>query len=176
MYQMPGASIIPYNNKLPELGSGVFVASGAILIGDLKVGVDSSFWFNTVVRADCNYITIGAQTNVQDGSVIHVTRQLHPTIIGDRVSIGHNVTLHGCRIGNGCLIGTGAIVLDGTVIGENCFVAAGSLVTPHKTFEPNSMIMGSPARRTRPLTKKEQDILQQTPKNYLTYKSSYLAP
>src|SRR5690606_10210173 len=112
MYAMPGSVILPYRGTRPKLGHGVVLASGAHLIGDLIVGDEASFWFNTVVRADCNYIRIGQRTNVQDGTVIHVTNGDAPTEIGDDVTIGHNATIHGCTIKSGSLIGMGAVILD----------------------------------------------------------------
>ena len=99
MFLMPGAHLIPYRGKHPKLASGTFAATGAQLVGDLEVGEDSSIWFNTVVRADCHYIRIGKRTNIQDGTVIHVTNKKHPTYIGDDVTVGHNATIHGCKVG-----------------------------------------------------------------------------
>lgn len=174
MYKMEGASILTYKNSYPKLSKGVFVASGARLIGDLEVKEESSFWFNVVVRADCNYIRIGSKTNVQDGSVIHVTNKYFPTIIADEVSIAHNVTIHGCQIGRGTLVGMGAIVMDGVEIGENCLVAAGSLVTPGKKFPDNSLIMGSPAKVVRPISEKEAMTLKRTTEYYIEYKNNYI--
>ena len=160
MYLMPGSTLLPYKGTLPELGKGVFAASGAHLIGDLIVGEESSFWFNTVVRADCCHIRIGARTNVQDGTVIHVTNSKHPTIIGDDVTIGHSAVLHGCEVKNGCLIGMGATVMDGAVIGENCIVAAGALVPPGKVYPPGVLIKGNPAKETRALSEQELQFLK----------------
>ena len=172
---MSDATVIPYKDVAPLLGERVFVASGVRLIGDLIAGDDVSFWFNTVVRADCNYIRIGARTNVQDGSCIHVTNRLFPTTIGANVTIGHNAVLHGCMIGDGTLIGMGAVVLDGVEIGEESIVAAGALVTPGKTFPPHAMIMGSPAKVTRLLSEEERAQLSVAVNHYLEYKSHYIS-
>ena len=173
MYQMPGSNIIPYKGNLPKLASGVFVAAGAQLIGDLEIGADSSIWFNTVIRGDCNYIRIGSRTNVQDGSVIHVTNSTAPTLIGNDVTIGHGVVIHGCTIQDGSLIGMGAILLDHCVIGKNSFVAAGSLNPPGNIFPEGVLIKGSPAVVARPLTEQELSGLKQSVTYYLEYKSFY---
>lgn len=174
MYMMPGSNLLPYRGKLPKLGHQVFLAAGTQLIGDLEVGDDSSFWFNTVVRADCNFIRIGARTNVQDGTVIHVTNSLYPTYIGDEVTIGHNATLHGCRIQNRCLIGMGAVVMDDVTVESNCIVAAGALLTPGKTFPSGYLIKGAPAKAVRPLSQEELASLERSYLYYLEYKSHYI--
>lgn len=174
MYQMPGSAILPYKGQYPRIGAGVFVASGAQIIGDTEIGEDSSVWFNCVIRGDCNYIRIGKRTNVQDGTVIHVTNSLFPTFIGDDVTIGHSAILHGCRISNLCLIGMGAIVMDDVTIPERCLVAAGSLVPPGKSFNPGSLIRGNPAREVRPLTDKELSDLERSVRYYLEYKQGYI--
>lgn len=174
MYLMPGCNVLPYKGHMPKLGPGFFGAAGAQLIGDLEIGEDSSAWFNTVIRADCHYIRIGKRTNIQDGTVIHVTNSFAPTVIGDDVTIGHGTVIHGCTIHNGCLIGMGAILLDHAEVAENCFVAAGSLVTPGKKFSPGMMIKGSPAREVRPLTDEELKGMRQSVDYYLEYKSHYM--
>jgi carbonic anhydrase/acetyltransferase-like protein (isoleucine patch superfamily) len=172
-YAMPGSTIIPYKGTYPTLGSRAFVAAGAHIIGDVIAEEDVSIWFNTVVRGDCNSIRIGARTNIQDGTVIHVTSKEFATEIGSDVTIGHNVILHGCKVGSGTLIGMGAILLDGVEIGEKCFVAAGSLVTPGKKFPPHSMIMGSPAKVARTLTEEDLAGLATSVPSYLEYKNNY---
>jgi len=174
MYMMPDSSILPYKGHFPKLGQGVFVASGARLIGDLIVGEESSIWFNVTVRADCHYIRIGKRTNVQDNTVIHVTNGRFPTHIGDDVTIGHSAVLHGCDIKGMTLIGMGAVIMDGVVIPENSVVAASSLVTPGKTFPAGHLIMGSPAKAVRPLTAEELQNLERSVSYYLEYKSHYV--
>lgn len=171
---MPGANILPYKGKSPSLGQRVFLAAGAQLIGDLEVGEDSSFWFNTVVRADCNYIRIGQRSNIQDGTVIHVTNSLFPTHIGDEVTVGHNATLHGCRIGDRCLIGMGAVVMDDVNVGRHSIVAAGALLTPGKTYPEGHLIKGSPAKAVRALRPAELESLERSYQYYLEYKSHYV--
>ncbi len=145
------AKILGYKDKLPEIGKQVFLADGSIVVGDVSLGDDVSVWFNTVIRGDVHYIRIGARTNVQDLSMLHVTHDTHPLIIGEGVTIGHNVVLHGCTIEDYCLIGMGAIVMDGAVIGHHSIVGAGAVVTGGKVFPPYSMIIGSPATLKREL-------------------------
>jgi gamma-carbonic anhydrase len=170
---MPNASILPYKGVLPTIGKNSFLASGAHLIGDFICGEDCSFWFNTVVRADCNFIRMGDRTNVQDGTVIHVTNGTGPTYIGSDVTIGHNATLHACTIHDKVLIGMGAVVLDGAVISSYSYVAAGALVSPGKTFPEGVLIKGNPATVARELTEKERAYLKTSIEYYLEYKSNY---
>lgn len=174
MHIMPGASLLPYCDKQPQLGDGVFVADGARLIGDLVIGAESSIWFNVTVRADCHYIRIGSRTNIQDNTVIHVTNQQHPTILGDDVTVGHGVILHGCEVKSGSLIGMGAVIMDDVVVGEQCLVAAGSLLTPGKQFPPRHLIKGSPAKASRPLRDDELQSLSESVDHYLEYKANYV--
>lgn len=174
MYLMPGSSLLPYKGTYPQLSEGVFAASGAHIIGDVKVGRDSSFWFNTVVRGDCCHIRIGARTNIQDGTVVHVTNGTHPTIIGDGVTVGHGAVLHGCEIKDGCLIGMGATIMDGAIVSENSIVAAGALIPPGKKFRPGVLIKGSPAVETRELKQSELEFLIKSANNYLEYKKHYV--
>ena len=120
----------PYNGKFPKIHPTAFVESSAHVIGDVEIGEESSVWFNVVIRGDVNRIRIGRGSNLQDGTVIHVNRHGSPAIVGDYVTVGHAVRLHGCTIGSNCLIGIGAIVLDGVELEDDCLVAAGSLVAP----------------------------------------------
>ncbi len=174
MYRMPGSVVLPYKGKSPRLDQGVFVASGAHIIGDTEIGEDSSVWFNVVVRGDCNFIRIGKRSNIQDNSTIHVTNSRFPTTIGDDITIGHGVILHGCKIENKCLIGMGAIIMDNVTIPERSLVAAGSLVTPGKTFSPGMLIKGNPARETRPLNEQELFEIERSVQYYLEYKRGYV--
>jgi carbonic anhydrase/acetyltransferase-like protein (isoleucine patch superfamily) len=132
-----------------------FIAPGAQVVGDVELGPRASVWFNAIVRGDSDRVVIGAETNVQDGAVLHVDEDA-PCLVGARCTIGHNAVVHGCRIGNGCLIGMGAVVLSGAVIGGESLVAAGALVPPGRQFEARSMIVGSPARAIRRLT--DEDV------------------
>ena len=164
---------LPYDNKYPQLDSTVLVVPTATIIGDVAIGPESSIWFQTVVRGDVNSIRIGARTNIQDGSVVHVTRETHPTFIGDDVTIGHNVTLHGCTVGDRCLIGIGAILLDGVEIGDDCMIAAGSVVTPGTIIPSGTLVMGAPATVKRKLNPEEISQLKKSAENYIEYKKRY---
>jgi carbonic anhydrase/acetyltransferase-like protein (isoleucine patch superfamily) len=159
--------IRPFRDKFPDVHPSAFIADSADVIGDVIIGEESSVWFNSVVRGDVFYIRIGNRTNIQDGSVIHVTNGRLATILDDEVTVGHNVTLHGCCIERGCLIGIGSIVMDEVRIGERSLVAAGSLLTPGTTIPPRSLVMGSPARVKRPLTDDEVAGLDYFWKNYV---------
>ncbi len=144
-----------FQNFHPKIHETAFVAESAIVIGDVEIGERSSVWFGSILRGDVNHIRIGNRTNIQDGSIIHVSSKTHPTVIEDEITLGHRVTLHGCHVETGCLIGIGAIILDGVRIGRNSLVAAGSLVTPNTKISPRSLVMGSPARVKRELTDDE---------------------
>lgn len=163
-----------YRGQSPQLDETVFRVGSAEIIGDVTIGAESSLWFNVVVRGDVNWIRIGQRTNIQDGTVVHVTHEKHPTLIGDDVTVGHNVTLHGCRIGNRCLIGMGAVLMDGVEIEDNAMIAAGALVTPGTKVPAGSLYAGSPARFKRQLSDAEIAELKQSALNYLNYVNSYL--
>lgn len=167
------STLVQARGQSPVLGDDVFVADNARIIGDVKIGSKSSIWYNVTVRGDVMPITIGAETNIQDNSVIHGTYGKHACIISDRVTIGHSVILHGCQIGLKCLIGMGSIVMDGAEIGDHSIVGAGSLVTEGKKFEPYSLIVGRPAVFKRKLTDEEIKFLDQSADNYLLYKTWY---
>ena len=158
--------IKPFQNIQPKIHETAYVAETAVVLGDVEIGAESSVWYGSVIRGDVNYIRIGARTNIQDGSIIHVTSKTHPTVLEDEVTLGHRVTLHGCYIESGCLIGIGAIVLDGARIGANSLVAAGSLVTPNTIIPPKSLVMGSPAKVKRELTEEELNDLPRFWQNY----------
>ena len=141
---------------MPRLHPTVFVAEGAQILGDVEIGELSSVWYNTVIRGDVNSIRIGSRTNIQDLTMIHVEKGTHPTRLGDDVIVGHHVVIHGCTIGNRVLVGIGAIVLNGVVIEDDCFIAAGTLLTPGTHVPSGSMVMGSPGKVKRPLTDAER--------------------
>jgi carbonic anhydrase/acetyltransferase-like protein (isoleucine patch superfamily) len=162
-----------YFDFKPSLGERVYLSDGAKVIGRVDLGDHVSVWFNSVIRADVNFIKIGKNTNIQDLCMLHVTEKNSLTI-GENTSLGHSVLLHGCTIGNGCLIGMGAIILDGAEIGDHCLVAAGALVSPKKKFPPGSMIKGRPAVVERQLTSDEIEQISNHYKSYLTYKEQYL--
>jgi len=165
--------IRPYKGRWPKLGERVFVDASAQVIGDVELADHASVWMNAVVRGDVNGIRIGRRTNVQDNCVLHVTAD-HPTELAEDVTVGHSVTLHGCRIGPRCLIGIGAIVLTGAEVGEESVVAAGSLVPEGMKVPPRSLVMGVPAKVRRAVTEEERRNLRRLAENYIGYKETYL--
>ncbi len=173
--------LIKYKEWTPTLKKNAWVAQGATVIGRTSIGEDSAVWFGCVVRGDVHFITIGDRSNIQDLSMVHVTHHKkedmsdgHPTIIGNDVTVGHRVMLHGCTIEDACLIGMSATILDGAVIGKESIVGASSLVTKNKVFPPRSLIMGSPAKRIRELTDEEVAELYASARRYVEFKNSYL--
>jgi carbonic anhydrase/acetyltransferase-like protein (isoleucine patch superfamily) len=164
-----------FRDNNPRIHETAFVSDDAIIIGDVEIGPDSSVWFGSILRGDVNHIRIGARTNIQDASVIHVSSKDHATILEDEITVGHRVTLHGCYVEAGCLIGIGSIVLDGARIGRNSLVAAGCLVTPGTVIPPASLVMGAPARVKRQLTSEELDDLARSAQNYVDLSRAYLA-
>ena len=165
--------MLSYQKIVPECGEGVFIADGAFVIGKVKIGSNSSVFYNSVVRGDVNEISIGAETNIQDNCTLHVTNRYSLTI-GNGVTVGHNVVLHGCTIGDNVLVGIGAIVLDDAIIGDNSVVAAGSLVPPGKKIPPNSLIMGSPAKVVRSLGEEDFEKNRMLAATYLVTKQNHL--
>ncbi len=169
-----------FKESFPKLGENTWVAPSADVIGDVACGTDCSIWFGCVVRGDVHYIQIGNRVNIQDLSMIHITHYKkadksdgNPTIIGDDVTIGHRVMLHGCTIEDGCLIGMSATILDGAVIGKESIVGAGALVTKGKVFPPRSLIMGSPAKVIRELNENEVKELYASATRYVEFKKEY---
>ena len=162
-----------FNNTFPKIHETAFVTDDAIVIGDVEIGEDSSIWFGSIVRGDVNYIRIGARTNIQDATVIHVSSRTHPTILEDEITIGHRVTLHGCHVESGCLIGIGSILMDGVRVGTQSLVGAGSLLTPGTQIPPRSLVLGSPARVKRELTDGELTFLDRSWRNYVELKAKY---
>ena len=155
-----------FNNKTPQVSPTVFVAPSADIIGDVEIGDESSIWFHVVIRGDVHYIRIGRKTNIQDLSMLHVTRETHPLIIGDEVTVGHSVTLHGCTISNRVLVGMGAIILDGAVIEEGAMVGAGALVTQGMIVPTGTLALGAPAKIKRNLTPDETAFLSESAQRY----------
>lgn len=169
-YQLDNENkLFPYQETFPKLHDSVFLASGSKIIGDVVIGENSSVWYNTIIRGDVHYIKIGRMTNVQDNSMLHVTNGKFPLNIGDKVTIGHSVTLHGCALNNLCLIGMGAIILDGAVVESNSMVAAGAVIKPGFVVPSGKLVGGIPARVIRDLTKEEIDDLQSSAKRYVNY-------
>ena len=165
--------ISAFNGILPRVPKTAFIADDAVVIGDVELGENASVWFGSIVRGDVNFIRIGDRTNIQDGTVIHVSSKTHSTILENDITVGHRVTLHGCYIETGCLIGIGAIVLDGVRVGRNSLVAAGSLLTPGTIIPPGSMVMGSPAKVKRELTAEEIDGIAKNVAKYVELSAIY---
>ncbi|KJJ98533.1 MULTISPECIES: gamma carbonic anhydrase family protein [Pseudomonas] len=174
-------TIRSYQGKTPSLGERVFVDASAVVIGDVEIGADSSVWPLVVIRGDMHRIRIGARTSVQDGSVLHITHagpfnpDGFPLTIGDEVTIGHKVLLHGCTIGSRILVGMGSIVMDGAVIEDEVILGAGSLVPPGKVLESGFLYVGSPVKKARPLTDKERAFFSYTAGNYVKLKDQHIA-
>lgn len=166
--------IHPFKEKKPQIDASALIMESAQIIGDVVIGEESSVWFNAVIRGDVNHIRIGKYTNIQDGCVLHVARRTLPLLIGDEVTVGHNVILHACTIGPQCLIGMGAIVMDGADIGEQSIIGAGSLVTPGTKIPPRSLVVGSPARVKRELTEDEIRGIRESAANYVGDIENYL--
>ncbi len=164
-----------FDSKTPELGDDVFVAETGVIIGDVKIGARSSVWYGVVLRGDVHHIRIGEEVSVQDNTVVHVTSGRHPTIVGDRVTIGHSVVLHGCTVGDQCLIGMGAIIMDRAQIGKNCVVGAGALVTPGTEIPEGHLALGSPAKVSRKLTEEELQWIATSSSHYVELAARYLA-
>ena len=173
-------SIRSYKNITPTIDSSVYVDDSSVLVGDIEIGKQSSIWPLVAARGDVNVIRIGQRTNVQDGSVLHVTRKSanqpegFPLIIGDDVTVGHKCMLHGCTLGNRILVGMGAIIMDGAVVQDDVFIAAGALVAPNKVLESGFLYVGNPAIKKRPLKESEQAFLKQSALNYVKLGAEYL--
>jgi carbonic anhydrase/acetyltransferase-like protein (isoleucine patch superfamily) len=173
-------SVRTFNNKHPKIGNSVYIHDTAVVIGDVTLGDDVSIWPATVVRGDVESIKIGNGTNVQDGSVLHVSHagkfspEGHPLTIGKGVTIGHRAVVHACTVGDYCLIGIGAIILDGAVLEDYVMLGAGALVTPGKKLESGYLYVGSPAKQSRPLTASEKEFLEYSAQQYIQLKNEYL--
>ncbi|SDP90487.1 Carbonic anhydrase or acetyltransferase, isoleucine patch superfamily [Rhodoferax sp. OV413] len=169
-----------YLNTHPQTADGVYLHPSAQVIGDVHIGKDSSIWCNTVLRGDVNRIRIGHSSNIQDLSMGHVSHKStakpdgSPLLIGNYVTIGHGVILHGCQIGDDCLIGMGSIVMDDVVVQPGCMVGAGSLVGPGKVLESGYLYIGRPALKLRPLTDKEMAFLRYSAEHYVKVKNNYV--
>lgn len=164
-----GVSVVAYQGATPVIAPSVLVAPGSRIIGDVVIGDLSSIWYNVVIRGDVNVIRIGTQTNIQDGSILHVTHDTHPLVIGNRVTAGHAVRLHGCTVEDETLIGIGAIVLDGAVVESGSMVAAGALVPPGMHVRSGTLVAGVPARVLRDLRTEEIENLSASADRYVEY-------
>jgi carbonic anhydrase/acetyltransferase-like protein (isoleucine patch superfamily) len=167
--------LIALGDLAPAVDPTAYVQSSAHVIGDVHIGAHSSVWFQAVLRGDVHHIRIGMRTNIQDHVTVHVTRERHPTLVGDDVTVGHNAVLHGCTVGHRCLIGIGAIVLDRCVIGDECLIGAGALLTPGTILAPGHLVLGSPARMVRPISDAEREHLRQSAAGYVANAARYRA-
>lgn len=174
-------TIRSYKGITPTYDNSVYIDESSVLVGDITLGKDSSVWPLVAARGDVNYIRIGERTNIQDGSVLHLTRASksnpdgYPLIIGDDVTVGHKVMLHGCQLGNRILVGMGAIVMDNAVVEDDVIIGGGSLVPPNKRLESGYLYVGSPVKQARPLTEQELAFLKISADNYVQLKGEYLA-
>ncbi len=177
---MSNSHIRPYQNNTPSLPSSTFIDQTAVVIGDVVIGEDCSIWPLVVIRGDMHSIRIGARTSIQDASVLHITHAStfneagFPLVIGDDVTIGHSVNLHGCTIGNRVLVGIGTTVLDGAILEDNVVIGAGSLVPPGKRLTSGYLYMGSPCKQIRPLEEREHAFFTYSANNYVKLKNTYL--
>lgn len=165
--------LLPHLLIPPQLHPSVWMAPGSVVIGDVHLGEDCTVWFHSVIRGDVFHIRVGKRTNIQDMSMIHVTKGRHATHIGDDVTLGHRVTLHGCTIGNRVLVGMGATIMDRAVVGDDCIIGAGALVTEGTEIPAGHLAIGSPARVKRPLTDKEKSFILTSSQNYVDYARAY---
>ncbi|WP_158125565.1 gamma carbonic anhydrase family protein [Vibrio fluvialis] len=174
------SAIRSYKGITPQIGERVYIDESSVLVGDIKIGNDASIWPLVAARGDVNHIVIGARSNIQDGSVLHVTHKNnenpdgYPLIIGEDVTVGHKVMLHGCTIQDRVLVGMGAIVLDGVVVESDVMIGAGSLIPPGKRLESGYLYIGSPVKQARPLNEKERAFLVKSAQNYVQNKNDYL--
>ncbi|HDG1678363.1 gamma carbonic anhydrase family protein [Kluyvera ascorbata] len=169
-----------YKDLFPVIGDRVMIDDSSVIVGDVRLADDVSIWPLVAARGDVNYIQIGARTNIQDGSVLHVTHKSaktpegNPLIVGEDVTVGHKVMLHGCTIGNRVLVGMGSILLDGVVVEDDVMIGAGSLVPQHKRLESGYLYLGSPVKQIRPLKEAELEGLRYSANNYVKWKNDYL--
>ncbi len=164
-----------YRGRMPQIAATAYVDPAAVVIGDVTLGDHASVWPCAVIRGDVHWIRIGARTSIQDGSVLHVMRNEHPLAIGDGVTVGHGVVLHGCTIESRCLIGMGSIILNGARIGAGSIIAAGTLVPEGTVVAPGSLFMGHPGKFRRALTAADQETIDAYATRYVEYKETYMA-
>ena len=170
-----------YKDLFPVIGDRVMIDASSVIVGDVRLADDVSIWPLVAARGDVNYIQIGARSNIQDGSLLHVTHtsaknpQGNPLIVGEDVTVGHKVMLHGCTIGNRVLVGMGSILLDGVIVEDDVMIGAGSLVPQHKRLESGYLYLGSPVKQIRPLKEAELEGLRYSANNYVKWKDDYLS-
>jgi carbonic anhydrase/acetyltransferase-like protein (isoleucine patch superfamily) len=171
--------ILPYQGEYspqrvsPSIDKSAFIAPGAVVIGDVHIGAETNVWFGCVIRGDVHRIRIGARTNIQDGTIVHVTRDTGPTHIGSNVTIGHSVLLHACTLEDDCFVGMRATIMDGAVVEKGAWVAAGALVTPGKRIPKGQVWAGNPAKFFRPLKPEEQAFIAESADNYVRLGQEY---
>ena len=163
----------PYRGQMPRVHPSAFIDDSAQVIGDVEIGEESSVWMCVVVRGDVNRIRIGRRSNIQDGAIVHVMKDTHPTVIGDDVTVGHAAVVHGCTIEDRCLIGMGAILLNGVHVGSGSIIAAGTLVPEGTQIPPRSLVMGSPGKVRRTLSDADLDEIQMYADRYVAYRLDY---
>ncbi len=168
--------ILPVKGVSPVWGTDCFIAENATIAGEVIMGNNCSVWFNAVIRGDVNYIHIGNNTNIQDGAVIHCTYQKAATVIGNHVSIGHNALVHGCTLQDHVLVGMGAIVMDHVVVEEYCIIAAGAVVLENTICESGFLYAGMPAKKVKPITDHQRELLNKLPENYIMYSKWFTDP
>ena len=171
----PGGVILPYKGVLPQFGTDVFIAPNAVVIGLVELGDRANVWFNCLIRGDGNYIQIGSETSVQDGTIIHIATDRFPTIIGQRVTIGHGAVIHACTVEDDSMIGIGAIVLDGAVVERGAIVAAGAVVSPGRRVPAREMWAGCPAKFQRAVKPSETEFIARNARNYCETAATYRA-
>ncbi len=167
------ALLLPYKGITPRIAPDAFIAPGAVIIGDVEVGPLSTIWFGCVIRGDVNTIRIGARTNIQDGTIVHVTRGTGPTVIGSGITIGHKAILHACILEDDCFIGMGAVVMDHAVVSSGAMLAAGALLTPGKNIPSGELWAGNPAKLFRPLKEDEKAFIPISAQNYVELGQEY---
>lgn len=166
--------VLSFNDKRPKISQDCFLASSSMVIGDVEIGSKSSIWFGSVIRGDVFHIRIGQETNIQDNSVIHVTSNKNPTLIGNRVTVGHSVTLHGCTVNDHVLVGIGSIVMDQSEIGQWSILAAGSVVIPGTIIPSGKLWRGLPAKEIRDLNEGEMEWIEDLASNYVKLSRQYM--
>ena len=178
---MTTVNIRPFKGIMPNIGENTYIDSSSVLVGDINIGNDVSIWPLVAARGDVNTITIGNNTNIQDGTILHVTRKTaanpngHPLIIGSDVTVGHHCMLHGCQLGDRILVGMGAIIMDGAIVEDDVFIGAGTLVPPNKILKSGYLYVGNPMKQARLLKASEEDFLKQSAINYVDLKNDYLS-
>ena len=174
--------LLKYNDKLPKIDESVFIADGVIIVGEVEIGEKSNIWYNSVIRADVNFVKIGKKCNIQDGTIIHVSsygfsakgKKGSPTVISNNVTVGHNATIHACEIGNNSLIGMGALILDQSIIEDFSFIAAGAVITPGTIVKSRELWAGNPGRFIRKISDTEERLLINTPDVYYNLSQEFL--